>query len=77
MARQRITTLDKKLALDDDDQKLVDAGVASGDRLEIKDLGPQIGMLSLFLYDSHAHTDRVQPRCSVEDGRKLADPDPH
>ncbi|BGP56307.1 hypothetical protein JCM8202_005294 [Rhodotorula sphaerocarpa] len=51
MARQRITTLDKKLALDDDDQKLVDAGVASGDRLEIKDLGPQIAWKTVFLIE--------------------------
>ncbi|BGO97413.1 Very-long-chain enoyl-CoA reductase [Rhodotorula toruloides] len=40
--RQRITTPDKKL-LDDDAKPLGEFGVKSGDTLEIKDLGPQIG----------------------------------
>lgn len=46
--RQRITTLDKKVPLDTDEQLLADLGVKSGDQLEIKDLGPQIGRRSLY-----------------------------
>ncbi|GAA5873005.1 hypothetical protein JCM3774_004895 [Rhodotorula dairenensis] len=46
--RQRITTLDKKV-LENDDQSLTDAGVKSGDQLEIKDLGPQIAWKTVFL----------------------------
>lgn len=46
--RQRITTVDKKVVLENDDQLLTDLGVKSGDRLEIKDLGPQIGALYLL-----------------------------
>uniref|UniRef100_A0A0K3CGB4 BY PROTMAP: gi/472580643/gb/EMS18427.1/ enoyl reductase [Rhodosporidium toruloides NP11] gi/647397130/emb/CDR39923.1/ RHTO0S04e12068g1_1 [Rhodosporidium toruloides] n=1 Tax=Rhodotorula toruloides TaxID=5286 RepID=A0A0K3CGB4_RHOTO len=49
--RQRITTPDKKL-LDDDAKPLGEFGVKSGDTLEIKDLGPQIGaswLSGLFL----------------------------
>ncbi|SGY14925.1 BQ5605_C013g07170 [Microbotryum silenes-dioicae] len=40
--RQRLTTLDKKLPLDDEDKKVVDFGVNDGDKLEIKDLGSQM-----------------------------------
>jgi very-long-chain enoyl-CoA reductase len=46
--RQRITTVDKKVPLDTDEQLLTDLGVKSGDQLEIKDLGPQIGALYML-----------------------------
>ncbi|SCZ87477.1 BZ3500_MvSof-1268-A1-R1_Chr2-2g04943 [Microbotryum saponariae] len=52
--RQRITTLDKKLPLDDEDKKVVDFGVNDGDKLEIKDLGPQMcgfAIRKMFLYN--------------------------
>lgn len=41
--RQRLTTGDKKV-LDDDSKSLSELGVADGETLEIKDLGPQICM---------------------------------
>lgn len=47
--RQRITTVDKKVLLEQDEQLLTDLGVKSGDQLEIKDLGPQIGARTLSL----------------------------
>lgn len=46
--RQRITTEDKK-PLVDDDKPLADLGVASGQTLYVKDLGPQIGWKTVFL----------------------------
>lgn len=46
--RQRLTTLDRK-ALDDDDKPLSDFGVKSGDALEFKDLGPQVGACTCSL----------------------------
>lgn len=39
--RQRLTTTEKKV-LDDGDKTLVEFGIKSGDKVEIKDLGPQI-----------------------------------
>jgi very-long-chain enoyl-CoA reductase len=41
--RQRITTIDKKQVLDDDEQKLEALGIKDRDELHIKDLGPQVG----------------------------------
>lgn len=54
MNRQRLTTTDKKV-LDDDAKTLKELGVADGDTLEIKDLGPQICGSDLFsgCYDLH------------------------
>ncbi|KAL8278874.1 hypothetical protein RQP46_008745 [Phenoliferia psychrophenolica] len=46
--RQRITTADKKV-LDDPEATLASLGVADGDALEIKDLGPQISWRTVFL----------------------------
>ncbi|ORY70636.1 3-oxo-5-alpha-steroid 4-dehydrogenase-domain-containing protein [Leucosporidium creatinivorum] len=46
--RQRLTTADKKV-LDDDAKTLKELGVADGDSLEIKDLGPQISWRTVFL----------------------------
>lgn len=50
--RQRITTVDKKVVLENDEQLLTDSGVKSGDQLEIKDLGPQIGKRSTRFPDN-------------------------
>ncbi|SCV70314.1 BQ2448_1708 [Microbotryum intermedium] len=47
--RQRITTLDKKVPLDDEDKKVTDFGVKDGDKLEIKDLGPQMSWSAVFM----------------------------
>ncbi|KAM0754506.1 hypothetical protein T439DRAFT_376977 [Meredithblackwellia eburnea MCA 4105] len=46
--RQRITTLEKK-ALDDNEAQLASLGIKSGDKLEIKDLGPQVSWTTVFL----------------------------
>ncbi|GAA5901278.1 trans-2-enoyl-CoA reductase (NADPH) TSC13 [Sporobolomyces salmoneus] len=47
--RQRITTVEKKQVLDDDDKKLQGFGVKDGDDLHIKDLGPQVAWKTVFL----------------------------
>ncbi|GAA5926574.1 trans-2-enoyl-CoA reductase (NADPH) TSC13 [Sporobolomyces koalae] len=47
--RQRITTIEKKQALDDDDRTLAHFGVRGGDSLHIKDLGPQVAWKTVFL----------------------------
>lgn len=41
--RQRITTIEKKQVLDDDDKSLETFGIKDNDELHIKDLGPQVG----------------------------------
>jgi very-long-chain enoyl-CoA reductase len=46
--RQRLTTGDKKVLLDDA-QQLEAAGVSQGDVVQVKDLGPQIGWRTVFL----------------------------
>ncbi|GAA6021418.1 hypothetical protein JCM11491_006702 [Sporobolomyces phaffii] len=47
--RQRITTVDKKQPLDDDDSLLASYGVKDRDELHIKDLGPQVAWKTVFL----------------------------
>lgn len=52
--RQRITTEDKKVVLEDEDKKLESFGIKNGDELYLKDLGPQVGQscISLSLDDT-------------------------
>ena len=52
--RQRITTVDKKVVLDDDEKPLKDFGVNDGDDLHIKDLGPQVGESPSAVYPRRA-----------------------
>ncbi|ORZ06905.1 3-oxo-5-alpha-steroid 4-dehydrogenase-domain-containing protein [Absidia repens] len=47
--RQRITTQDKKVLVDD--KSLADLGLKDGDTLQFKDLGPQIGWRTVFLIE--------------------------
>ncbi|WFD05792.1 very-long-chain enoyl-CoA reductase [Malassezia vespertilionis] len=48
--RQRITTSENR-ALGNDDKRLEDLGVKSGDKLFVKDLGPQISWRTVFLVE--------------------------
>ncbi|GAA5949088.1 hypothetical protein JCM3765_004008 [Sporobolomyces pararoseus] len=47
--RQRITTEDKKVVLEDEDKKLESFGIKNGDELYLKDLGPQVAWKTVFL----------------------------
>ncbi|GAA5872186.1 hypothetical protein JCM16303_001004 [Sporobolomyces ruberrimus] len=47
--RQRITTIEKKQVLDDDDKSLETFGIKDNDELHIKDLGPQVAWKTVFL----------------------------